>query len=438
MARGFRRIAKLLPKTMPEEIGAFAMKYGGAKRLKYLLASERVHSEGLTRSDATITMFIKCEKMPPNKVNPDPRAIQFRGAKYAAALAMYLKPIEEHLYRLKLYGRYNPGYRVIGKGLNQVERACLVKRKLEWFKSPVVMSLDMSRFDQHVDISQLKLEHSVYLSCCSDPFFRRILKWQLINKCRTNSGIKYTTYGKRMSGDMNTALGNCLIVVSMAVSFMDEMHLPYDLLVDGDDCLLFIEQSDFEAVNRVIVPKFLSYGHEVKIENIANSLHAINWCQSKIIETERGIKFVRDPFKVMSCALVGTRWLGKPGWVRREFLAGLADCELVLNTGVPVLSAYAMALKRNAHGARSRFDDASGEWFRYLRESRLYRHHPIDMPISSNARISFAQAYGISVDDQFAIEDRLSRWHFDLDKTTFESSWDPRTWTLTRPLVECQ
>jgi hypothetical protein len=45
-----------------------------------------------------------------------------------------------------------------------------------------------------------------------------LLKWQLQNKgfARTIDGlIKYSVEGCRMSGDMNTALGNCTIMCAL-------------------------------------------------------------------------------------------------------------------------------------------------------------------------------------------------------------------------------
>ena len=442
MRLGMNLIIRSLPHTEQEELGAFAMKYSGKKRARYMDAKDAVIRNGLDRRDSGISMFIKAEKIYMSKVNPDPRAIQFRDAKYCVVIASYLKPIEEHLYRVVVDHKLLSGTRIVGKGLNQVERACLVRRKMKRFKRCVVLSLDAARFDQHVDHEQLKEEHRVYTSCNSDPYFAHLLSWQLVNKCKSRLGYKYVTWGKRMSGDMNTALGNCILMLGMVLGIMVPLGKMFDILDDGDDCLLFIEEEDLEAVLAHLPGAFLEMGHEIKIENIAHSLEDINWCQSKPVVTKRGVKFVRDPFKVMSGTLVGVRWRNVPERVRLEFLAGLAECELMLNLGVPVLQEYALALARNSNGAKARFDDTSGEWFRYLRESRLYRKAESGVltdEITQDARLSFARAFGIDTPTQIAWERKLRNWNFKLSSTTFlPQELDPSDWYNYRPRLEFQ
>lgn len=436
MRAGARIISKSLPRTVQEELGAFAEKYGGQKRARYMQAVEHVLENGLSRRNAGVTMFIKCEKMDPVKCNPDPRAIQFRDPKYCVLLASFLKPIEEHLYRLKIRHPLVGTTRLVGKGLNQVDRARLLRRKMERFRAPVVLSLDMSRFDQHVDVEALKIEHSVYLSSNPSSWFQRLLSWQLVNRVHSRLGFKYVTLGKRMSGDMNTALGNCVIMISMVLGIMIKYSKPFDLLDDGDDCLLIVERSELEFLRADLPCQFLKMGHELKIENVAFTLPQVSWCQSSPICTAAGWKFVRHPNKVMSCALVGVRWLNAPTWLRLEYLAGLADCEFVLNVGVPILQEYALALRRNSRGAKARFDESSGEWFRYLREVKLYRRstgQDLDLEITDAARDSFYEAFGVSRQAQLDAEMALRNWNFSVEGVTEAfASWDPETWVNLR------
>jgi len=442
LKKGIDLIIHHLPKTEQEPLGHFAERYPPKKRSRYMAAVQNILDNGLTRKDARVTMFIKPEKMSPSKKNPDPRAIQFRDPRYCVMLASYLKPIEEHLYRLRIDHPLLSKTRLIGKGLNQVERASTLSKKMSRFTHPSVVSLDASRFDQHVDKRQLEEEHRVYTNCNNDPYFAQILSWQLRNYCYSRLGFRYVTKGKRMSGDMNTALGNCILMVAMVLGFMIPRGKQFDIFDDGDDCLLIVEKSDLDSVLEDLPPFFIGYGHEMKIENIAFTLESVTWCQSQPINTLRGWKFVRNPHKVMSTALVGQRWLGVPGKIRREYLAGLAECELILNLGVPVLQEYALALARNSSGAKVRHDDSSGEWFRYLRESKLYRKAASGVhsdEITDDARLTFAQAFGIDIPTQYDIEYKLANWNFQVDTTTHSGlSWDPITWVNDRPLTEFQ
>lgn len=416
-----RRLRRFLPHTIPQEWYDMPNSYGGLKKLRYTRAVDQVLDGGIQKKDARIKMFVKFEKLNPTKVNPDPRAIQFRDAKYCVVLARYLKPLEHHLYTLAGDGRNLPASRVIGKGLSQVERAMLLKRKLSNFTDPVVVSLDAKRFDQHVDIELLRIEHMVYVGMCDDPLFAQVLSWQLVNHGTTSKGIKYTSRGKRMSGDMNTALGNCVLMVLMVMTVMRGKF--YDMLDDGDDVLVIIERIELQWLLSTVHQSFLEFGMEVKVEDVAYTMPSVSWCQSNPIEYQPGRwKFVRDPRKVLSTALGGTKYFTALG-ARRKLVNTIGMAELVLNLGVPVLQEFAMALMRNAATDKYiQFDEVDATYYRIYRELRsmnlrqLTRLEP--QPITDEARLSFAEAFGISVDEQYALELFLSRWTFALDGDT--------------------
>jgi hypothetical protein len=430
MRMGAKFIKYALPKTEQEELGLFFQKYTGNKFLRYQRALDNLLKNGLVKSGAGCSMFVKCEKLDPVKINPDTRAIQFREAEYCVALASFLKPMEHLLYSLKLTTPHiRTRTRVVGKGLNQVERASLLIKKMEAFDNPRVISLDCKRFDQHVSYEALQVEHSVYLASNPDPWFRQLLSWQLLNTVRSSLGMKYVTRGKRMSGDMNTALGNCVQMIAMVVGVMEWLEVDFDLLDDGDDCLLFVEATDLPLVQAQLPLYFLLMGHELKVESVASELTEVEWCQSKPVFDGQKWKFVRNPFKVMSCALVGTRWNIGSERVRLEYLAGIAQCELVLNSGVPVLQEFAKALLRNSKDAHPRYDRNSGEWWRYVRELRYVG----PQEIAFDSRISFAKAFGVSVEEQLHYERVLAAWNFEVGPLIPESvSRDPETWVDCR------
>lgn len=438
-----RTLAQCLPEITPEDYGVLPTYYSGKKAQRYAEATTRCLEIPITRSEARVTMFIKNEKLSPAKVNPDPRAIQFRDARYCVEVARFLKPIEKHLYNLSggdLLGL--PPTRLIGKGLNQVERAKLLRKKMARFSQPMVVSLDMSRFDQHVSRELLEIEHSVYVSCCPDPFFAELLSWQLDNIVYTRSGYKYRTRGKRMSGDMNTALGNCVIMIVMVCAFMKHHPCQWDLLDDGDDCLLIVNNPDLPWVLENAQKIFLNYGHEVKIEKVAREMAAVSWCQCAPIEYQFGKwKFVRDPIKAMSNDLVGPKWATSTHG-RARLLATIGLCELILNIGVPVLQEYSLALLRSAGDSRPYTD---GEFFTLpmalwaQRELRVFglKHIARLKPqaITDEARVSFATAFGISVDEQLLMETQLRDWviRLDGDVRFWDAPRDSLTWEETRP-----
>lgn len=414
MKRGAKILKRHLPKTTQEEYALFAQNYGLAKRKRYEDAAEELRTFGIRKQDAKVKMFVKCEKLSSaTKRNPDPRAIQFRDPRYCVALASYLKPMEHLLYKLKVKTPNCGRLRLVGKGLNQVERAELLKRKMEAIPDCVVLSLDCSRFDKHVSREALQVEHSVYLHSNNDSEFRRLLSWQLNNVCYTDTGFRYVTRGKRMSGDMNTALGNCVLMLSMLLGAMEERGCPYDLLDDGDDCLLILGSRDnTPAFQEYLVKCFHEYGHSLKIESVCKEYHSVSWCQSNVVSNGHWNKFVRDPRKVMAHGLASPKWKYMNLRQRGEYLQGLASCEAILNRGVPVLQAYAAALKRNAGQARAVYDQGGGEYLRMLRE---LRSGDGDYEIvTDEARESFATAFSMPVAEQLRVEEWLSTWTFQL------------------------
>jgi len=386
-----------------------------------MIGAAAYRAEGIRKSDAGIKMFVKDERIPynANKPKPDPRAIQFRGAKYCVALGRYLKPLEHVIYELKGDGKILPNTRVIGKGLSLGGRAMLAKRKWDGFKDPVVVSLDAARFDKHCDKDLLRIEHEFYTTMMPFEEFCELLAMQLDNRGRTSEGLLYRAIGKRMSGDMNTALGNCVLMVLMVAAFARKfIRNHWDLLDDGDDCLLFIEREDLEMVKREVFAHFLSYGHKIKVENVAYHFEHIVWCQSSPINySGLGWKFVRNPWKVMMGALGGTKWTTMPRWLRAAMINTIGSAELVLNLGVPVLQAFALALMRNS-GTDTILDERYADVLSLRVKRELQTMHSTMMrryepaSITDEARISFYKAFGVPPAEQEWMETWLSNWEF--------------------------
>lgn len=412
------KLGRLLPQTVEEDYYEMPKRYSGRKATRYLDATNSIMQHGFDlKRHSVVKAFVKAERTDGvSKPNPDPRMIQFRDPKYCVEVSRFLKPIEEHLYRIKGVSRGVPQTRNVVKGLNQVERAALIREKLGAFADPVIISLDASRFDKHVNTDLLKAEFSVYACSNPSPEFVRLLKAQLRNKCFSTRGIKYKTKGKRMSGDMNTALGNCIIMLIMLIAFMVWCS-KWDCADDGDDVLVIIERKDLERFLRDVKPAFLEFGMNVKVESVSYELHSIEFCQSKIIHAAGGFKFVRNPHKVLSCALSGVRYFGDPAG-RRNLLYSIGTCELVLNLGVPVLQAFALAIRRNAIRGKFNANLLGDTVARLSRELKTYRMHintiePIEVTV--DARGSFATAFGIDVDEQLRLEEAFGRWEFNIE-----------------------
>lgn len=423
-----------LPFIPAQDIHKMPSRYSGGKKKRYEEAVDKFLRSGLHKGDAHCAMFVKSDRLDAAaKVNPDPRAIQFRGAKYCVALAQYLQPIEHFIYEMSCFCKGVPHTRNIAKGLNQMQRAELLRVKMSHFISPVVISLDASRFDKHVGVELLKVEHSIYSWCNPDKFFRFLLTLQLLNIIHAKFGLKYLAAGRRMSGDMNTALGNCLLMLLMLLCFCLFLVLEkWDCLDDGDDCLLIIELEDLQRVQANVSSHFLEYGMVMKLENVAYSLHEVVFCKSSVIEVAGArVKFVRDYRVVISKALTGIRHWQDPNY-RIKVLRANGLCELVLNLGVPVLQSFAMCIIRNV-GRKGDVRVASDQYqYRVSRELKGLGIQLTDVKpreVTWAARESFATAFKCDISEQMLYERFFDAWTFDVQGLNhFGDEWDVQSW----------
>lgn len=414
------KFTNLMSPTQPGGWYDMANSYRGGKKARYVDATDQVLARGLLKKHSRVQLFVKWEKKRfiPSKPNPDPRAIQFRDPRYCVVLGKYLKPMEHKIYKVKGRGKFFPPSRMIGKGLSTNQRARLLAEKFKGFDDPRVVSLDCSRFDQHVSGQLLQIEHQVYLGLCNDPTFAQVLSWQLVNRGATKQGIKYICHGARMSGDMNTALGNCILMIIMVVAFITQRTSKFDVLDDGDDCLLLIEADDLPWVVENAYTIFLSFGMEIKVESIAARMEDVEWCQCKPVMTGGGWKFVRRPEKVLNGSACGLKYLDPSLRLRRKLLRSIGMTELILNQGVPILQAYALAILRVAGPGEALQFDTTDEMYHKLDVELRARGEKLEdakaRPVTDEARASFALAFGFAPAEQVELEQQLSEFTFSL------------------------
>jgi len=393
--------------------------FNDQRKKVYQRAAESLVDREFNKADGRINAFIKAELYnPKDKRNPDPRVIQARTVRYNIKLGNYLRPLEHRILNM----RSERGLRIFAKGQNAIERAAEIRSKFDAFPSTVCFSIDASRWDKHVSREVLEIEHSVYKRAFpGDPLLQRMLDYQLLNRCSTRDGVRYLANGRRMSGDLNTGLGNCVLMVLMVHAIMRLLKIPFEIYDDGDDCLLFVPRECAALLRRSISDAFLEFGQEIKLENEAVVPEQVVFCQSKMINTMVGWKMIRNWRKVMSHGTTGIKHWNNIKLVK-PMLTAVGSCELALNRGVPILQAYALALRRLGEGQRPKvLDVRAGLMIRTRYELRV-SHDSLEavvygarpLPISDDARRMFAEVWGTPVWEQLSIEQYLSTWHPDL------------------------
>jgi len=404
-----------------------AMAYSGAKRTKYLRAAASLVERDVDRHDARVSMFIKADKLDlqdGSEKRGCPRAIQFRSTRYACRLGAYLRPIEKRLYNVK--GTREFGVRrsrLCAKGLNAVQRARLIQRKWAEFDRPVCISLDAVRFDRCVSVQALRCEHSAYLMFNRDAELKRLLAYQLTNSGRTMSGIQYKLPGNRMSGDFNTGLGNSLLSMSLMLAYCRRVGLTkFDFLVDGDDCLLFVERPEAPLATRE-PEAFERYGFNFEFEEPAYVLEDIVFGRSRMVKVGE-YRLLRDYRRAVSTSFVSHQHYSDLVGGRR-LAATVARAEWNVHVGVPVLGAFYYAASKALAGTRLMSRDVLRHRLK-LETFGLEEDAPWVDP-GPEARHSFWLAFGLDPEEQACVEARLAA---DVAKCRF----DPMNRQLDLPL----
>lgn len=401
-----RRILERVPYYSPVELLDFPKMYQGKKRTVYENAVKSLLNRSLTRKDGYTKNFTKTERT--LKDSAVPRNISPRDPRYNVKVGLYLKKGEPILL-----GAVNKmlGSKTIMKGMNAAQVGKEFHRK--WLRfggdgNAVAIGLDASRFDQHVSDIALKFEHKFWLHGIADPARRKelatLLSWQIENtgfgRCRDGT-IKYKVLGTRCSGDMNTGSGNCLLASSMLIAYCEKKGVPFELANNGDDCVIFTHKKFLKRFSDGLHGWFVDMGFNMVVEDPVYVLEKVVFCQSQPVYDGANWVMVRDPRTCIAKDCVSLKpWRNAKeytSWINAVGQSGTA-----LAGGIPVLDPFYRSFVRAGDGAKplSLNDPTLTGGLFWLSKGMNRRN----FKISPEARFSFWLAFGLSPDDQVAIE----------------------------------
>jgi len=422
-----RELGKCLPRSLaPLSREDFLNCYSGRKRERYARAFEALPPGDVPSRFFKLSAFVKAELMPADKLidGKAPRIIQFRDLRGGVALGLYTKALEPFLYDIhgRAGGALPPG-RAIGKGLNLEQRAELIASKVRAFGRCVAFSLDCTAFDMHVIVEILRAEHQVYKNAFAPQYRSALMKaldYQLLNRGRSMDGsVRYVNPGGRSSGDFNTALGNCLIILILLIMSFRRCKIRWMTACDGDDTVLFVSVvgDDAEKAIALVRRVFADHGQVLRIEQRVvlddDSLELLEWCQTRIVRLHDRLVMIPAPEKVVYRSLISTRFAGMSSRQVAEHVGAIGVAYGLMYRGVPVYQSYAGMLMRWAGAEFDRdyfqhFTDADGLWhqvrglLRHYKQSTLTRAEPVE--VGDEARASFERAWGIRVHTQLELE----------------------------------
>lgn len=395
------RLLKKLNSTPVVDRCDYSSLYTGRKRLIYERAFESLQTRGINFRDAFVSTFVKAEKINfDKKEDPAARVIQPRSARYNLEVGRYLKLFESEL--CKAFQRLF-GYCVILKGKNADGVGQVLRSHWEYFKDPVAVGLDASRFDQHVSVEALEFEHSIYNAVFRSSELAQLLRWQIDNRGIARVGdyrVDYRIKGCRMSGDINTGMGNCLLMSLIVICYCEWHGIDFRLANNGDDCVLFVERGSLPDLDEIDY-WFSEFGFTLTREQPCYLFEEIEFCQAHPLRVGDGWRMVRNPHTAMSKDCVSLL-----SWDTPESFAAWAGaigtCGATLTSGVPVWSAWYNRLVRLGTLRQGAVDLVYDSGLGYMAKG------VVAAEITPEARVSFYRAFGILPDMQEALEAEYS------------------------------
>lgn len=215
----------------------------------------------------------------------------------------------------------------------------------------------------------------------------------------------------RMSGEMNTSLGNGLVNLIIISFICNVIHgCSVILIVEGDDSL-------FCTTANVTSSDFLRCGLTCKLEK-HDQIHTASFCGLIYHPLDRNI--ITDPIKViLKTPYLPRKWCASSNAVHMQLLKAKAMSILWQYPGCPILVSYAKWILRNTAqyqirtslltSLRSDFQ-YSMKFFDFDLFVSLNSYRKIisscpNKPIGINTRLTMEDKFGITVDYQKALEE---------------------------------
>jgi len=255
-------------------------------------------NQDIEKKDSLIKGFVKYERYWDTDVaaGKAPRMIQCRNPKFTARFSSYTTVIEHLLWWFKPWA----GLRCFAKGRNTQQRAADIVKHWNHHKNTAALMVDHSKFDSRIGLKHLKMCHRFYNMFFNCSVLRKLCRMQLVNRCITAGGLFYIQEGRRMSGDADTALGNCLVNYTVLQYLLQGTSCTFYL--DGDDSVIFGPRDEIALLQERLDSTMLECGM-ISTHSVAYKLSDVEFCQGKPIRCDDGVTLMRNPAKAVSSLL---------------------------------------------------------------------------------------------------------------------------------------
>lgn len=392
--------------------------YSGHKLKVYTNALREYQESGCPASAANLNVFIKYEKV---NVTKAPRIISPRQPVYNLCLARFLKKMEKIIYRAIHKQFRSSSHHTVYKGMNVVQTAQDMYVKWKRFSDPCAIGGDITKLDMHIRTDALNYEHSVYNMAITSRTLKRLLKLQHtpLNVCyfpdgkiEINDIPGHARTASRASGDINTSMGNVIIVCSMIWTFTKVFGVTVELVNNGDDFVIITDSKYKITVTTLLPLWFKFHGFVLAMEAPVYEFEHIVFCQTQPINVDGTWTMCRDPATILKKDTICTIPINGAS-VLSKWLDAVGHCGLALTPGMPVLQAFYMMYVRNGTPCGDKFKQHifrnTGVMERMNGMTWRYK------PVTESTRWSFYLAFGVLPDLQRALEEYFKSVTFDND-----------------------
>lgn len=406
-SRSMKAIADKHGKVSPLKDEEFVSYYGGAKRRCYDAAVESLRDQPLIEKDCRVKVFTKDEYRKPGGA---PRAIQPRSPRFNVKIGRYIKHLEHKIFS-SINEIFDPTreHKTVAKGMNMNDRGNVIAAMWDSFADPIAVGLDASRFDQHINTLLLKHEHAIYHMWSTGtgedlPNLSTLLRSQLVNEgvySGCDGKLRYKVNGCRMSGDMNTSLGNVIIMCSLMYAYFDYVGLrgKIKLLNDGDDCVIIMDSRNLARFKNGLQDWFLEMGITMEYDGIYRTLEEVEFCQCRPTRYGNGWRLTPRPTKRLYSDLISTKPLNSKKVYLKQ-LGAIAGCGLAMSTGMPIYQSFYGWLARGS----TPWIPQEGDYYFKYRQELIEGLTMKTRPPTDDERNSFYFAFDITPAEQLLME----------------------------------
>lgn len=392
--------------------------YSRKKKERYKLKVRNMRQQGDGRLQAKhffVKCFIKNESYNCYKI---PRAILARTDEFKCVIGPFIHQLEKILYNFK---NANGHFEFI-KTLPFCDRAKYLSSKFGLRPGfidrpteilPRILITDFSSFEASfsepfMKNCEFRFYYRVALQFVEGLEIMKTLKRILGVNTLIFSSYLATVLARRMSGEMNTSLGNGFSnnMLIKFVLFLNGITI-FELIVEGDDSLVCYNGPIFDDT------VFVSLGFVIKMKYV-ESINLASFC-GQIYNPVSFVVFT-DPIKfVLNFAWLSMKFRNVPIGYIKELLKGKALCALYQYAGCPIVQPFVLRVLYLTKDCNTRLDTSADAYKQQIYSEMIEKFKAgkiRPLPITIESRHIMADAFGVAINDQIIMEHIFSTMAF--------------------------